>query len=171
MIPFGCDTLENCGPQFFCAWGVAEADAVALRSAGREVPNPITGALLLDTGATRTCIALQAAQELGLQARRMQEGFGANGKYSNQVFLARLEIRIADQNTKVIHPFSWEQEVEGIPELHNFAAPLRLNGQIVPVSGLLGRDILKHAKIRYDGPAGKLHFQFDVASIRRQPSR
>jgi hypothetical protein len=101
----------------------------------------------------------------------MHEGLGANGKYSNQVFLARLEIKIADPNTKVVHPFSWEQEVEGIPELHNFAAPLKVNGQTVRVSGLLGRDILKHAKIRYDGPAGKLHFQFDVASIQRQPSR
>jgi hypothetical protein len=170
-IPFGCDTLESCGPQFFCLWGVADVDAEALRNAGRPVPDPIAGALLLDTGATRTCIALQAAQQLGLQARRMQEGFGANGKYVNQVFLARLEIRIMDPNTKVVHPFSWEQEVEGIPELHNLAAPLRLNGQTLPVSGLLGRDILKHAKIRYDGPAGKLHFQFDVASIRRQPSR
>jgi predicted aspartyl protease len=142
-----------------------------MRSGGRPVPGPIAGALLLDTGATRTCIALKAAQELGLQARRMQEGFGANGKYSNQVFLAKLEIRIMDPKTKMVHSFSWEQEVEGIPELHNFAAPLTVNGQVVPVSGLLGRDILKHAKIRYDGPGGKLHFEFDVESIQRQPSR
>ncbi|MGH9423317.1 MAG: hypothetical protein ACRD3J_25310 [Thermoanaerobaculia bacterium] len=101
----------------------------------------------------------------------MQEGFGASGKHVSQIFLAKLRITIEDPGTKKLHSFEWEQEVQGIPELHNFAAPLKLNGQTVAVSGLLGRDILKHAKIRYDGPAGKLHFQFDVASIQGHPSR
>jgi hypothetical protein len=106
-----------------------------------------------------------------LQPTRIQEGYGAAGKHSNLVFLARLEIKIVDPKTNQIQGFAWEQEVEGIPELHNFAAPLTWQGQTMTVSGLLGRDILRHARIHYDGPAGRMRFEFDVASIQNQPSR
>lgn len=168
---FGPDVLAACGPQFFCEWGVAAATADALQKAGRAIPSPVAGALLLDTGATRTCIALQTATDLGLQPTRMQDGLGAAGKHRNPVFLARLVIRITDPVTELTHHFAWEQEVEGISELHTFAAPLTLQGQRVPVSGLLGRDILRHARIHYDGPTGRMRFEFDVASIQSQPSR
>jgi hypothetical protein len=168
---YGPDILANCGPQFFCEWGVAQATADAMQRAGRPIPPHIAGALLLDTGATRTCIALKTAIDLGLQPRRMQAGYGAAGKHSNPVFLARLEIKIVDPVTNKMYGFAWEQEVEGIPELHNFAAPLTWQGKTMPVSGLLGRDILRHARIHYDGPAGRMRFEFDVASIQAQPSR
>lgn len=168
---YGPDVLANCGPQFFCRWGIPAAMAEAMRKSGRNVPPPIGGAILLDTGATRTCIALKTAIDLGLQPTRMQDGFGAGGKHSNPVFLARLDIQIANPKTNAVQEFAWEQEVEGIPELHNFAAPLAWQGQTMPVSGLLGRDILRFAKIFYDGPAGRLRFEFDIASLQQQPSR
>ncbi len=168
---YGPHILATCGPQLFCTWGIPEASAAAMRQAGRTVPPNVPGALLLDTGATRTCIALQTAKTLGLQPTRIQEGYGAAGKHSNLVFLARLEIKIVDPKTNQIQGFAWEQEVEGIPELHNFAAPLTWQGQTMTVSGLLGRDILRHARIHYDGPAGRMRFEFDVASIQNQPSR
>jgi hypothetical protein len=176
VLEYGCAILEACGPQFFCEWGVPAATVDFLKNAGRPVPAPIVGALLLDTGATRTCIALKTANDLGLQPRRMVDGLGAAGEHKNQVFLACLHIKITDPVTKQIIGFAWEQEVEGIPELHRFAAPLMITGQTspTPVSGLLGRDILKHAKIYYDGPAGKMRFEFDMASVRSiqgQPSR
>jgi len=142
-----------------------------MRQAGRPVPLAIAGALLLDTGATRTCIGLQTATELGLQPTRIQEGYGAAGKHSNLVFLARLEIKIVDPETNQEQGFAWEQEVEAIPELHNFAAPLTWQGKTMTLSGLLGRDILRHARIHYDGPAGRIRFEFDIASIQNHPSR
>ena len=168
---FGAATLQNCGPQLFCTWALPRADVDALQKAGRAVPQPVNGALLLDTGATRTCIALQTAIDLGLQPRRMQDGFGAGGAHKNPVFLARLDIRITNPKTNITHGFSWEQEVEGIPELHKFAAPLAWQNQTTKVTGLLGRDILRHARIHYDGPAGIMRFEFDVASIQGKPSR
>lgn len=163
--------MERCGPQFLCAWGLPWALEDALRKAGRAVPPPIAGALLLDTGATRTCIALKTATDLGLHPTRMQDGYGAGGRHINPVFLARLEIRIIDPETQVTHTFAWEQEVEGIRELHNFATPLTWQGQTVPVTGLLGRDILRHARISYDGPTGSMQFEFDVASLQEHKSR
>lgn len=168
---YGVDTLATCGPQFYCNWHIPAAVADALRKAGRPVPPMAQGAILLDTGATRTCIAQKTADELGLQPTRMQDGFGAGGKHSNPVYLARLEIKIVHPKTGAIHPYAWEQEVEGIPELHNCAAPLVWNRQTMLVTGLLGRDILRHAKVYYDGPAGRLRFEFDLDSLQRQPSR
>lgn len=168
---YGPAVLASCGPQFFCQWAIPAATAEAMVKAGRVVPAPIQGSLLLDTGATRTCIALKTATDLGLQPTRMQDGYGAGGKHSNPVFLARLSIKIIHPKTAVVHGFDWEQEVEGIPELHNFAAPLAWQGQTAPVTGLLGRDILQYAKVYYDGPAGRLRFEFDVASLQKQPSR
>src|SRR2546430_7071793 len=102
---YGPDILARCGPQFFCTWGIPEASAAAMRQAGRPVPPNVAGALLLDTGATRTCIALQTATELGLHPTRIQEGYGAAGKHSNLVFLARLEIKIIDPVTKQMQGF------------------------------------------------------------------
>ena len=171
VIEPGSALLASCGPQFFCNWGVPASVADALVAGGRDVPLPIMGAILLDTGATRTCIALEAATQLGLQATRMQDGLGAAGAYRNPVFLARLEIIIEHPKTRKQKTYSWEQEVEGIPDLHKFAAPLTHNGQAVLVSGLLGRDILRHARVFYDGPVGRLRFEFDVASLQNKPSR
>src|SRR5712692_2553231 len=68
---FGPDILAGCGPQLFCEWEIPAATADAMRKAGRAVPSPISGAILLDTGATRTCIALKTAIDLGLQPTRM----------------------------------------------------------------------------------------------------
>jgi hypothetical protein len=170
-VDYGPFILESCGPQIFCEWGVPAATAEAMRKARRPVPPPIPGALLVDTGATRTCIALKTAVDLGLQATRMQDGLGAGGRHTNPVFLARLSIRITELIPAAEQGFAWEQEVEGIRELHTLAAPLTWQGRTVPVSGLLGRDILRHAKIYYDGPVGRLRFEFDVESLQRQPSR
>src|SRR6266436_3170880 len=73
---YGSHVLETYGPHLFCTWGVPEAAAAAMRIAGRPVPADVAGALLLDTGAARTCIALQTATELGLQPTRIQQGYG-----------------------------------------------------------------------------------------------
>ena len=168
---YGSRVLEKYGPHLFCRWGVPEAVSAAMQQVGRPVPPDIDGALLLDTGAARTCIGLQTANELGLQPTRIQEGYGAAGKHRNLVFLARLEIKIVDPETSQEQGFAWEQEVEAIPELHNFAAPLPWQGKTMMLSGLLGRDILRHARIHYDGPAGRIRFEFDIASIQNHPSR
>src|SRR5262245_26504974 len=119
---FGAGILQNCGPQLLCTWELPRADVDALQKAGRPVPKPIFGALLLDTGATRTCIALQAAIDLGLQPRRMQDGFGAGGAHKNPLSLARLDIRTTNPKTNTTTGFSWERQVEAIPSLLKSAA-------------------------------------------------
>ena len=102
---------------------------------------------------------------------RTQKAFGAGGLHDAPVFFANLEIAISDPQTQLGSVFGWEQEVQAIPNLHECVPNLVLNGQPVEVVGLLGRDILRHAKINYDGPNGKLSFEFDVASLQGEPSR
>jgi hypothetical protein len=122
-MQYGAERLSSCGPQFVGNWGVPLSIRDALARAGRSAPDPVVGALLLDTGATRTCIALEAATQLGLQPKRMEEGMGAGGKHRNPVFLARLEIHIQHPLTGEVNPYAWEQEVQGITDLH-LAPPL-----------------------------------------------
>lgn len=86
-------------------------------------------------------------------------------------FLATLEIRITDKKTGMESTFGWEQEVQGIPDLERCIPGLQVAGHAVEVVGLLGRDILRHCRIHYDGPTGTIQFEFDVASLRITPSR
>jgi len=82
--------LEACGPLLRAAWWVPAAQEAALRSSGVDPSGPVPGSLLLDTGATRTAIALSVARELGLHPTRTVTGYGAAGKYELQAFFARL---------------------------------------------------------------------------------
>lgn len=168
---YGPEFLAANGPLLVGSWSLPRAVLDALTAAGKPIPSEVNGALLLDTGATGTCISLKAANLLGLHPTRLQDGYGAGGVHKNPVFLANLEIRITDPRTQLGSAFGWEQEVQGIPDLEKCVHGLNLLGQPMEVVGLLGRDILRHCKIHYDGPAGRLRFEFDVASLRISPSR
>lgn len=167
---YGADPLHAHGPLLVGSWGIPKSLADAMAKAGHKVPPRVRGVLLLDTGATSTCISTKAAQQLGLTVTRMQKAFGAGGQHDAPVFFANLEISITDQKTNLGTVFGWEQEVQGVPNLHECVQNLTFAGHPMEVIGLLGRDILRHAKIRYDGPAGSLSFEFDVASLQGSPS-
>ncbi|HYM62753.1 MAG TPA: hypothetical protein VEZ11_17850 [Thermoanaerobaculia bacterium] len=166
---YGPGILYRCGPLLLGRWLVPQVIADALVEARRPVPASVIGALLLDTGATNTCISNRAANDLGLIPTRVQDGFGAGGRHRNPVYLARLEMTIADE--KAQQTFGWEQEVQGIPDLEKHAPGVAMLGEERAVVGLLGRDILRHARFLYDGPAGSLSFTFEVASLQHAPSR
>lgn len=169
-IPYGPDFLRAFGPLLFASWSVPRAVRDALGAAARPVPQEVNGVLLLDTGASGTCISMKAATALGLHPTRLQAGYGAGGLHQNPVFLANLEIRITDPKTLMTSAFGWEQEVQGIPDLEKCVPALQLQGHSVEVVGLLGRDILRHSRIHYDGPNGNLRFEFDVSSLGLTPS-
>jgi len=163
--------LYRNGPLLIGSWWLPSASRNALASIGRAVPQQVSGVLLLDTGATNTCISLKAAQTLGLTATRIQDGYGAGGLHRNPVFFATLEISIADEKTGKITTIGWEQEVQGIPDLELHAQGLQYAGESVEVVGLLGRDILRHTRLAYDGIDGRFEITFDLKSLQQQPSR
>lgn len=167
---YGPDFLRSVGPLILATWSVPTMLANQLTAEGKVVSAPVLGALLLDTGASGTCISSQAAQMLGLQPTRLQRGFGAGGEHENPVYLAKLEISITDHKTGVQTMFGWEQEVQGIPDLHRHTTVM-VQGAPVQLVGLLGRDILQHCRVEYEGPSGTLTVSFDLASLQGQQSR
>ncbi|MCP4664525.1 MAG: hypothetical protein GY856_54770 [bacterium] len=66
-------------------------------------------------------------------------------------------------------PLVWEQETAGIPDIDKYVedVDLRVDGSPVRHLGLLGRDILRHAVVYYNGITGRFQINFDVDQIVR----
>jgi hypothetical protein len=163
---YGPGILAVHGPLILAFWSVPFQIEAALKAAGKPVPPPVRGVLLLDTGATGTCISIAAATKLGLRPIRLANGYGAGGKTSNPVFVARLSIAISNAQG-IASELGVQQEVQGIPALDRFfdGRPLHFAGAPVELIGLLGRDILAYSRFQYDGLAGMLRIEFDYGAM------
>ena len=161
--------LTACGPLLHCEWSIPSVLEQHLSKAGRLVPDPVVGELLLDTGATRTCISMNAAKALGLKPLRLQKGYGAAGAHEAPVYRVKLNIRIT--KASMVTELSWEIEAQGIPNLEDSIAPwklrLRQEDQEARLVGLLGRDILQHTTVLYNGKNGWFEVNFDLDSLRK----
>jgi hypothetical protein len=164
--------LAAAGPLLRGVWSVPFVLAEQLVAAGRTVPPPVAGDLLLDTGASRTCISQTAADELELKPLRLQVGYGAGGQHRLPVYRAQLSITIVGHGQQTI--MNWETEAQGIPHLQESLDHLGIvhhqkDGQKIAARlvGLLGRDILQHAVVTYDGIQGEFRVKFDLTGIHR----
>lgn len=101
-----------------------EAETVARASLGRPIPERVVGLVLIDTGATKTCVSNEAAQSLGLRPLRIADGLGAGGIHRNPVYFVRFEIGFVDAKTGLGRTLSWEQEAQGIPNLEDASKQL-----------------------------------------------
>jgi hypothetical protein len=133
---------------------------------GRPLPPPVRGFMLVDTGATKTNIAEEAALRLGLRPVGQSRGFGASGQHVRNDYEVHLSIRIIDQhgNKTVIES---EQLVSGVPDLmkHSEALGLRNNDRPVAFIGLLGRDFLRHTTFMYSGTRGFFEIRVDLSTM------
>lgn len=161
---FGADFLRGFGPVFFATWWLPSALAQAIAATGSSAPAPVTGVIVIDTGADSTCISVAAADQLGLKPTRFQAGFGLGGQANNPVYFARLELRITDPGGAET-TLAWEQEVIGVPNLDHRKVTVT-GGRHFNVVGLFGRDILRHCLMTYNGPEGSIRVQFDLAAIK-----
>jgi hypothetical protein len=154
--------LLTYGPLFVANWSAPKAILDIRQQQGLPIPAPVSGIILLDTGASITCISLKAADQLGLTPTRMASGYGAGGATHNPVFFAKLGLTITAGNTSTT--FSWEQEVQGVPDLEK---QCQVSYQGVPreLIGLLGRDILRHCRVKYDGIMGTVRIEFDMRTL------
>jgi Aspartyl protease len=158
--------LRVCGPLIPCFWSVPSLLADRLQKEGRPVPGTVEGQLLVDTGAQRTCISQEAARDLGLISLRLQESYGAHGLQKAEIFRARLTLVITDQRGGELR-YDHEAEAQGIPDLEKNIAPynVRHAGKPARLVGLLGRDILQHATLTYNGTGGWFEINFDLTSL------
>ena len=71
----------------------------ARRLAG-QFPQPVVGVVLIDTGASNTCISQRVAERLNLKPLRIADGLGAGGTHRNPVYVfVQLQIGFGDAKT------------------------------------------------------------------------
>jgi len=138
-------------------WALPEALVRALSKKGRSVPSAVQGLLLIDTGASHTCIGAEVARELGLQSRSFVETHGAGGWHSSPEFFARLSFRVPVGVGK-FGTIIREHPAASIPALNEsfekWPAPNLLGHQTTwRLIGLIGRDLLRNMVFQFDGPA------------------
>ncbi len=128
--------LQQRGPVVQVSVSVEQNIARQLLAQGIALPAPETGFALIDTGATSTCIDEAAAARLRLPA-------------IDVVTVASASHASTQQN---VHPI--QIEVIGLPITISapraIAAPLAAQGLLV----LMGRDVLQHCTLFYNGPTG-----------------
>lgn len=160
------EALIQIGPVIMAQWTLPKVLADALRASGMPVPPPVVGALLVDTGATKTCMSEGAAATLGLRPIRTTKTYGAGGLHDLNVYEALLVISIIDSlgNQSQI---AIEQPVAGIPEMEKTfsEAGVNRNGQPLSLIGLLGRDFLHLCTLTYRGRTGRIEMVVDLDAL------
>ncbi len=124
------------GPRVQVSIGVGQQLAAQLLQEGKELPAPISGLALIDTGASGTCVDEQIAAQLKLPVIDVVKAASATEEE-------------AERN---VYPI--QIEVTGLPITINapraMGAPLQVQGFHV----LIGRDLLQHCVLVYNGLVG-----------------
>jgi predicted aspartyl protease len=131
-------TLRKRGPIVQVEVSVAQVIAEQLLQQGQVIPAPLSGAALIDTGASSTCIDEAAAQQLGLPI----------------VDVVRIMSASHAATPRNVYPI--QIKIEGFPV--NIKAPRAVG---VPLATqnllmLIGRDVLQHCNLFYNGPSGEI---------------
>jgi predicted aspartyl protease len=130
--------LAGRGPCVQITLGLVQAMAAPLLQQGKSVPQPVSGIGLIDSGASHTCIDDAAAVQLGLPVRDVVTVASAShaatrqNVYPAQIEIVGLPIAIAAKNA--------------------IGAPLAAQGLLA----LIGRDVLQHCTLFYNGPSGSI---------------
>lgn len=133
------------GPLIEVTLGPHPADAQAIAASGGK-PESMERQLLVDTGASRTCIEDRLARELGLIPVRFDPFFGVSGKPAEYpVYRMSIGVAMKEDETGPSHQAIFLADVVGMP------APPHSTSHV----GLLGRDFLQHVRLIYDGPRGR----------------
>ena len=132
--------LQQRGPCVQVSVGLALPVAQQLQQQGQTVPAPVSGWALLDTGASVTCIDDAAAGQLQLPVIDVTK-------------IASASHAATESNVYPIH-------LEFIGTAIEFSVP-RAYGATLTAHGLLllvGRDVLRHGTLHYNGLSGEITF-------------
>lgn len=132
------EALVERGPRVQVVVAVATPIAEQLLQQGTPLPPPVSGLALIDTGASSTCVDETAAQALRLPVVDVvRVASASHAATSHNVYPIQVEI--------VGAPIS-------IDAPRAIGAPLAAQGLLA----LIGRDVLQHCALFYNGPAGQL---------------
>lgn len=128
--------LAQRGPVVQVTVSVGQQIAAQVLQEGGELPPPVSGLALIDSGATGTCIDEEAAQQLKLPV----------------IDVVKISSASHSEVEQSVYPI--QIEVVGLPVTVNapraIGAPLKSQGICV----LIGRDVLQHCMFVYNGLSG-----------------
>ncbi len=130
--------LQTRGPVVQVTVGVADVVAHQLAAAGQNVPQPIAGQALIDTGASVTCIDDQIAQQLQLPVIDVAQMTSASH--------AAIPVNI----------YPAVIEFVGFGMRLNIGRAMGANLAPQGIVALLGRDLLQVCTLHYNGPTGQI---------------
>jgi hypothetical protein len=117
--------------------------AQQLQLEGKPVPSPVAGIALVDTGAGVSGIDASVIAQLGVQPVGQVMVSGVTGAKMRSKFPAKFTFPGTG-----LPDFNFGELVEA--EIANQA----IRGTKIPLIALIGRDILHHCVVVYNGPAG-----------------
>jgi predicted aspartyl protease len=126
------------GPVVQVTISLGTAMSQILQQAGQSIPPPVSGLALIDTGATTTCINKEAADAMGLPVIDV-------GKMSSATHV--------DEPSN-IHPI--KIEFVGVPITVEVERAMCANLKQFGLLALIGRDLLVHCNLVYNGFAGTI---------------
>lgn len=129
------DFLQEQGLLLGIEISASETLAAALHTNGKSIPQPISGDALVDTGASCCCVEESHLISLGLQPIGQTEVRSPNGIRSQNLYFVRLTFPGTP-----------------IPPLELRVVGVQMN-QGTTIS-LIGRDVLRHYVLIYNGPMG-----------------
>lgn len=137
LVPSSAVLMQR-GPVVQVTISVGQQIASQVLQTGGTLPSPVSGLALIDTGANMTCVDEAAAQKLQLPA-------------IDVVKVASASHASIEQN---VYPI--QIEVVGLPITVN--APRAVGAALEPqgILVLIGRDVLQHMVLVYNGPAGSI---------------
>lgn len=128
--------LVHEGPIVEVSVGVTGDIADGWRNSGIDVPAPVSGRALIDTGATVTCVDEEVANTLDLPVRDVVTMVSATEETEQSVYPIQMDVAGSDLT---------------IDASKAVGASLQEQGLVA----LIGRDVLSQTTFHYNGPAGE----------------
>jgi len=154
-------SLVPIGPIINVRFCLPETDAQMRRAVGLPVPDPIAGAILVDTGAEGTHVADDIPQRLGLVPIRFQKVVGVNLIPEDRpVYRMALRLTMEESSGRTL---------DTIYDADMIGSPGMIPNQAGPLVGLLGRDFLRFVDFHYHGPLGTFEIVFQ-GQVPQRPS-
>lgn|SRR5579871_1313808 len=134
------DGLQFGGPLLPVAISVHPILAQQLQAQGTALPAPVGGFGLIDTGASVIAVDQSVVQQLGIPPIGIVNVGGVSGVQQQAQF-----------------PASFSFPGTGLPTISfNFVIGANLAGQQPPIIALIGRDVLRHFVLIYNGGFGQV---------------
>jgi len=134
------DGLQAAGPLLPVAVAVHPILAQQLRGSGATPPAPVGGVGLIDTGASVSAVDSSVVSQLGIPPIGTINVGTAGGVQQQAQY-----------------PASFSFPGTGLPTINfNFVIGSNLTGQQPPIIALIGRDVLRHFVMIYNGNFGQV---------------